>query len=121
MKRPSFSVSAWLFGSLLAFVLVNLGLICVVSGADVLLGHPPPFTVPLFALLIGCATLMISRRRAAQPEALPESEPASGRTTAARRPRHHENAPGYVSMTIIKRPPVYASTPASDEWKGAVQ
>jgi hypothetical protein len=123
MKRPFFSVSAWLFGSLLAIVLINLALICVVSGADLLLGQPPQFIVPLCALLMGCATLMLSRRRASQAEALPESEsePAMGGTTAARRPRHHENAPGYVSMTIIKRPPVYASTPARDEWKGAVQ
>jgi hypothetical protein len=121
MKRPSFSVSAWLFGSLLAVVLINLVLVCVVSGADLLLGQPPQFIVPLCALLIGCTTLMLIRRRAPQAEALPESELAMGGTTAARRPRHHENAPGYVSMTIIKRPPVYASTPASDEWKGAVQ
>jgi hypothetical protein len=120
MKR-SFSLSAWLFGSLLAFVLINLGLICLVSGVDVLLGQPPQFILPLFALLIASASLRLSRSRAPQAEALPESEPASGGTSAARRPRHRENAPVYVSMTIIKRPPVYASSPVSDEWKGAVQ
>ena len=119
MKR-SFSLSAWLLGSFLAFVLINLALICLVSGVDVLLGQPPQFIFPLCALLIASASLMLSRRPTPQAEVLPESEPASAGATAARRPRCHENAAAYVSMTIIKRPPVYASTPVSDDWKGAL-
>jgi len=118
MKRPSFSVSAWLFGSILALGLINFGLICVVSAADLLLGQPPQFIFPLCALLIASASLILSHSRAQQAEALPESQPVSAGRTAA---RHRENAPAYVSMTIIKRPPVSASTPVSDEWKGAVQ
>lgn len=121
MKRPSFSLSAWLFGSLLAVVVINLGLICVVAGADVLLGQPPQFILPLSALLIASASLMLSRRRGSQAEALPESEPAIGAATAARRSRHPENTPAYVSMIVIKRPTVYAPSPARDEWKGVVQ
>lgn len=120
MKRR-FSLSAWLFGSLLTLVLINLGLVCAVSGADLLLGQPPQFTVPLLALLIGCSTLLLSRRRAPVAEGRSESEPASGETTAPRSPRRSENAPAYVSMTIIRRPPVYASSPARDEWKGVIQ
>ena len=117
MNRKRLSIPKWLLGSLLGLVFVNLGLIAVVAATDVGMGAPPQLAVPLFALAFSaCAIAAVRRSSTRTPEALEdeaELQPVRGRRFATQ-------VPGYLSMTVIRRAPVYVSTP-TNEWKGAIQ
>jgi len=120
MKTPfQFRLLGWVAGSL--FV-ANFFLMLFVAGADVFLGQPPQLMVPLFALLFASGVLMLSRRRGAQIESYATEMAGNAETIPAPGTRRRQsNAPAYVAMTIMRRPPVMASTASNDNWKGAVQ
>lgn len=120
--QPRFRWSGWIAGSLCGLVAANLFLILFVAGVDVFLGQPPQFMVPLFALLLASGSLALSRWRRAQVESYSTAEAGNAKMTASPQSRQRQpNAPAYVAMTIIRRPPVLASSVGDDHWKGAVQ
>ena len=123
MKTPSqFRLLGWVAGSLFVLVVANFFLMLFVAGADVFLGQPPQLMVPLFALLFASGALMLSRRRRAQVESYATEMAGNAETTPSPGTRRRQsNAPAYVAMTIMRRPPVMASTASKDNWKGAVQ
>lgn len=119
---PQFRLSGWVAGSLFALVVANFFLMLFVTGADVLLGQPPQLMVPLFALLFASGALILSRRRSAQVESYATDRAGNAETIPARGSRQRQsNAPAYVAMTIIRRPPVMASAASDDNWQGVVQ
>lgn len=119
--KKSFSITFWLIGSLIGVVIVDLALVCFVSGTDLLLGQPPQLMVPLFALIVSSCALLAVQRWNARPAEVLVDHVSEGESRRVRRLKSVAQAPGYLSMTIIKRAPVYASSPVSDEWKGSVQ
>ncbi|MGA9772015.1 MAG: hypothetical protein WBV94_23490 [Blastocatellia bacterium] len=109
-------------GSLLALIVANFFLILFVAGADVFLGQPPQLMVPLFALMLASGALMFSRRRRAQVESHTCDVAFNTKTIPVPGSQQRQlNVPAYVSMTIIRRPPVIASAEGKDNWKGAIQ
>lgn len=116
-----FSITTWLVGSLIGAVIVDLALVCFVSGTDLLLGQSPQLMVPMFALIVSsCALVAVQRLNARVVEAAVD-ETSAKESRRVRTPKSAPQAPAYLSMTIIKRPSVYAASPTGDEWKGAVQ
>jgi hypothetical protein len=122
--RPRFHFSGWLAGSFFSLLVANFLLILLVAGVDVLLGQPPQFMEPLFGLLIVSSTLLIAvhRRKARAAEVFVDDRSEGDlKPSTKRRRKSTPQAPAYHSMIIIKRPSVYAASPAGDEWKGTIQ
>lgn len=122
--QPRFHFSGWLAGSFFSLLVANFFLILFVAGVDVLLGQPPQFMAPLFGLLMVSSTVLIAvhRRRARAAEVfVDERSEGDLKPSTKRRLKSAPQAPAYRSMTIIRRPSVYASSSADGEWKGAVQ
>lgn len=115
--QPKFHAAAWLAGSLLALLAVNVLLILFVSATDIFLGQPPQVMVPLFALLVASTALVAARRSKAR------ATEVFSREVSERKPRRTRatTAPAYVAMTIISRPYVAAQAQEPNEWKGAIQ
>jgi hypothetical protein len=119
---PQLRVSGWVAGSLFGLVAANFFLVLLVAGADVFLGQPPQLMVPLFALLVASSAMLLGRRRSARVESNVADIAGSAETIIP--PAHRQwqsDAPAYVAMTIIRRPPVIASAAGNDNWKGAVR
>jgi hypothetical protein len=120
--QPRFRLSGWVAGSLIGLVVANFFLVLFVTGVDVFLGQPPQFMVPLFALMIASVALALSHRRRAQSESNISAKTDRAATTASPWSRRRRpNAPAYIAMTIIRRPPVLASSGGDNHWKGVVQ
>ena len=119
--RPPFRFSGWITGSLLGLVAANCFLVLFVAGVDVFLGQPPQFMVPLVALLIASGSLVLSRRRRIQAESEATGVGAATTNASPGFRQHPANAPAYVAMTIIRRPPVIAQAAGDGHWKGVVQ
>jgi Flp pilus assembly protein TadB len=120
MKASSkFRLSGWVTGSLFALVVANFFLMLFVAGADVFLGQPPQLMVPLFALMFVSVALRLSRRRKARVESYATDMADSAETAPSPRSRRSD-APAYVAMTIIRRPPVMASAASNDNRRGVV-
>jgi hypothetical protein len=121
MKPQSrFRWSGWLAGSLVGMVAANCFLVLFVAGVDVFLGQPPQFMVPLVALLIASGSSVLSRRRRVPAEG-DGAHAFAPRNDSPRFRRCQPDAPAYLAMTIIRRPPVFARPSNNDRWKGAVQ
>lgn len=107
--HPQFRLSSWVAGSLCGLVVANLFLILFVAGVDIFLGQPPQLMMPLFALLIACGSLALSRRRNVRAASFSTAE-AGGRkiTASAESQKREQDATAYVAMTIIRRPSVFA-------------
>jgi hypothetical protein len=116
--QPPFRMSGWVTGSLLGLVAVNFLLVLFVAGVDLFLGQPPQFLVPLVVLLIASASLLLSCSPAAEREADETAKVAA--KTLPRSRWHPANAPAYIAMTIIRRPPAQAQAMGDDRWKGVV-
>lgn len=122
MKRSSkFRLSGWVTGSLFALVVANFFLMLLVAGADVFLRQPPQLMVPLFALMFVSGALMLNRRRKVRVESYATDMADSAETAPSPRSQRRSEAPAYVAMTIIRRPPVMASAASNNNRRGAVQ
>lgn len=122
MKTSSkFRLSGWGTGSLFALVVANFFLMLLVAGADVFLGQSPQLMVPLFALMFVSGALMLSHRRKARVESYATDMAGSAEMAPSPGSRRRSDAPAYVAMTIIRRPPVMASATSNDNRRGAVQ
>lgn len=120
--QPQFRLSSWVAGSLCCLIVGNLLMILFVAGVDIFLGQPPQLMMPLFALLIASGSLVLSRCRNARAESYSTADAGGIKMTASPRSQRREpDAPGYVAMTIIRRPLVFAQTSVDDNRKGAVQ
>lgn len=121
--RLMFRISGWLAGSVVALLLTNLLLVLFVSGTDIVLGQPPQFTLPLFSLFTVSVVLIVVRRSKSRAvDMTSDGSRARSATVTDGRRKAAQQAPAYLSMTIIKRPYVAAAhSPETNEWKGAIQ
>lgn len=120
--RSILGISGWLAGSVFALLLANLFLVLFVAGTDIFFGQPPQFTLPLFSLFTVSVVLIAVRRSNTRAVAVASvgSRARSATVTDGRRKVAHQ-APAYLSMTIIRRPSVHASSSGSEQWRGTVQ
>jgi hypothetical protein len=109
MKR-AISISFWLVGSLIAAVVANFALVCLVAGTDLILGQPPQLMGPLFALIVSSGALVLVCRSSARATqtASDEFETRAGSSRNRRRLKSAPRVPAYQSMTVIRRQPVEA-------------
>jgi hypothetical protein len=120
--QPQLRLSGWIAGSLCGLVVANFFLVLFVAGADIFLGQPPHFMVPLFALLIVALSWTLSRQRLTHAETAVSLISTKATTITSSSSRQSQlNAPAYVAITIIRRQPMLASSTSDDHWKGSVQ
>lgn len=120
--RSILRISGWLAGSVFALLLTNFFLILFVSGTDIFLGQPPQFMLPLFSLFTVSVVLIVVRR--SKTRAVDVASAGSRTRSATVRDRGRKavrQAPAYLSMTIIRRPSIHASSSSSEQWRGTVQ
>lgn len=121
--RSLFRFSGWLGGSVFILLLTNFFLILFVSGADIFLGQPPQFTLPLFSLIAVSLVLIAVHRSSNRAVDVASDDGATTRSAGLRhrRPRAVSQEPLYLSMTVIRRPLVQASSSVREEWRGTIQ
>ena len=121
--RSILRISGWLTGSVFALLLTNLILILFVSSTDIFLGQPPQFMLPLFSLFTVSAVLIaVHRSKTRAVDMASDGSRARSATVTDGRRKAAQQAPAYLSMTVIRRPSVQAShSSETSEWKGAIQ
>lgn len=120
--RSILRISGWLAGSVFALLVTNFVLVLFVSGVDIFLGQAPQFTLPLFSLLTVSVVLIAVHRSKSRAVALTtDNFVASATAVRARKRKSAQQLPAYLSMTVIRRPSVHASSSGSGQWRGTVQ
>jgi hypothetical protein len=120
--RSILRISGWLAGSFFALLLANLFLVLFVSGTDIFLGQPPQFTLPLFSLfLVSVVVIAVYTSRTSAGDGASDGPRARSAAVTDGRRKVAQKAPAYLSMTIIRRPSVPASSSGSEQWRGTVQ
>lgn len=120
--RSIFRVSRWLAGSVFFLPIANFFLIVFVSGTDIFLGQPLQLMVPLFALIVSSGTAVLAHKWSVPARQIDGDEfETRAKSLRNRRLKSAPPVPPYLSMTVIRRPVVQASSSAQEEWRKTIQ